>query len=52
MELSGLAGDTRGKRTICLIILVHVDKWIDVDVTMEMYARPCTRLDARCKWLA
>ena len=30
---------------------MHVDKWIDVDVTMEMYARPYTRSDARSKWL-
>ena len=28
------------ERTVCLVVLAKVGKWVKVDVTMEVYMRP------------
>jgi len=31
------------KRTVCLVVLVHVHKWVKIDVAVEAHAGPAKR---------
>ena len=31
------------KRTICLIVRVHIDKWVKINVAVEVHAGPAKR---------